>query len=209
MRNTKNAIMFAGTRPPPLSAPNTATLYYDIATNDMLISENGGAFTSITTGGGGGGGWTDAGTDVVLTTSTDDVGMCAVADIVAATKLTVDGSVQVGIGVTPTRIDGTTGVTTIGATAPIAGELLYVAGDATVERNLQTQTISQEGGSPFHIIDAGGSNKISIDLGRMGFWGAAPAPQYTITGSRAGNLALESLLVALDGMGLVVDNTTP
>ncbi len=209
MRNTKNAITFAGTRPPPLSAVNTATLYYDIATNDMMISENGGAFTSISTGGGGGGGWTDAGVNVVLTTSTDDVGICAVADVVPGVKLTVDGDLQVGIGAFPMRVNGTTGVTTIGAIAPLAGELLYVAGDATVERNLTTQTISQEGGNTLDIRDAAGADKISIDLGRMSFWGAPAQPQFTILGAQGGNSALANLLTALDSMGLVVDNTTP
>lgn len=45
--------------------------------------------------------------------------------------------------------------------------------------------------------------------GALGFRGSIPTPIATIMGSRGGNAALASLLVALDAMGLVVDGTTP
>jgi hypothetical protein len=42
----------------------------------------------------------------------------------------------------------------------------------------------------------------------VGFYGANPQPQPTVTGSRSDGTALMSLLDALTKLGLVVDNTT-
>lgn len=55
-------------------------------------------------------------------------------------------------------------------------------------------------GNVRHVLD-GAANTI-------GFHGATPVTQQTVTGSRGGNAALASLLTALDALGLVVDSTT-
>jgi hypothetical protein len=43
---------------------------------------------------------------------------------------------------------------------------------------------------------------------KLGFWGATPIARPTVTGSRAGNAALASLLTQLAAEGLIVDSTT-
>lgn len=43
---------------------------------------------------------------------------------------------------------------------------------------------------------------------KLGFYNAAPVAQQTVTGSRAGNAALASLLSALAALGLIVDSTS-
>jgi hypothetical protein len=43
---------------------------------------------------------------------------------------------------------------------------------------------------------------------KIGFWNATPIVKPTVTGSRAGNAALASLLTALANAGLVTDSTT-
>lgn len=43
---------------------------------------------------------------------------------------------------------------------------------------------------------------------KLGFFGATTVTRSTLTGSRAGNAALASLLTALHNMGLIVDSTT-
>lgn len=52
-----------------------------------------------------------------------------------------------------------------------------------------------------HTIDGTGD-------GQLGFFGAAGSGQKTVTGSRAGNAALASLLGELEAYGLIVDGTT-
>jgi hypothetical protein len=56
-------------------------------------------------------------------------------------------------------------------------------------------------GGAVHTID-GAANE-------LGFHGATPAGQQTVTGSRDGNAALASLLTALDTIGLIADGTDP
>jgi hypothetical protein len=43
---------------------------------------------------------------------------------------------------------------------------------------------------------------------KLGFWGATPAAQQTVTGSRAGNAALASLLTKLATLGIIVDGSS-
>jgi hypothetical protein len=43
----------------------------------------------------------------------------------------------------------------------------------------------------------------------IGFYGASPQIQTTVTGSRGGNVALQNLLTTLANMGLIVDGTSP
>ena len=60
-------------------------------------------------------------------------------------------------------------------------------------------------------IKVGNQGQLVITSGpsTLGFYGAAPQPQPTVTGSRGGNEALESLLSALSRLGLITDKTTP
>jgi hypothetical protein len=54
-----------------------------------------------------------------------------------------------------------------------------------------------------------GADRIRIGAsGELGFFGATPASKPTVTGSRGGNAALASLLTALAGLGLIVDNSS-
>jgi hypothetical protein len=55
-------------------------------------------------------------------------------------------------------------------------------------------------GGAVHTIDG--------DADQLGFHGAAPVGQQTVTGSRADGTALASLLTALATLGLIVDNST-
>ncbi|WP_437713769.1 hypothetical protein WMF45_47825 [Sorangium sp. So ce448] len=51
-------------------------------------------------------------------------------------------------------------------------------------------------------------NVIRVGNAKLGFFGGAPASKPTVTGSRDGNAALQSLLTALTSLGLVVDSST-
>lgn len=58
-------------------------------------------------------------------------------------------------------------------------------------------------------ISVAGQGSYGISLsGNLGFFGATPGAQPTITGAKGGNAALTSLLTALATLGLVVDSTT-
>jgi hypothetical protein len=51
-------------------------------------------------------------------------------------------------------------------------------------------------------VTLGGSGK------QVGFYGTTPASKPTVSGSRGGNEALESLLTALATLGLITDSTS-
>jgi hypothetical protein len=55
------------------------------------------------------------------------------------------------------------------------------------------------------VIDSAGATTF---YGGVGFNGSAAIAKPTITGSRAGNAALASLLTALASYGLITDSTT-
>ena len=52
------------------------------------------------------------------------------------------------------------------------------------------------------------TNNAAGTLIKIGFFNQSEVPRPTVTGSRAGNAALASLLTALDSLGLIIDNTT-
>lgn len=54
-------------------------------------------------------------------------------------------------------------------------------------------------------VQAGG---VRLDGTTIGFYGTAPATKPTVSGSRAGNAALASLLTGLAGLGLVTDSSS-
>ena len=57
-------------------------------------------------------------------------------------------------------------------------------------------------------LSASGTLSLGAASSQLGFFGKAVGGQPTVTGSRAGNNALASLLSALAGLGLIVDATT-
>lgn len=57
------------------------------------------------------------------------------------------------------------------------------------------------------VLAAGGSQTITVAL-PVGFYGQPPVAKPTITGSKAANTALASLITALASQGLVTDGTT-
>jgi hypothetical protein len=58
------------------------------------------------------------------------------------------------------------------------------------------------------LADAGSTKRIRINTTGLGFFNAAPVAQPTVTGSRAGNVALGDALTKLASLGLIVDSTT-
>ncbi len=50
---------------------------------------------------------------------------------------------------------------------------------------------------------------LTVDVAKLGFYGASPQFRQTVTGSRSSNAAVASLLSALSSLGLIADNTTP
>ena len=81
-------------------------------------------------------------------------------------------------------------------------------------------TMRFDGGESFLIISGGVTaldvsansasvfNSLSLSTNRIGFFGTGHTTKPTITGSRAGNAALASLLTGLAGLGLITDSTT-
>ena len=76
---------------PALAPVDQGRIYFDATANKFKVSENNGAYVDlVVTGGGGAGGWTDGGTNVYLTTSTDNVGIGTDSPI---TQLQVTGNI--------------------------------------------------------------------------------------------------------------------
>lgn len=66
----------------------------------------------------------------------------------------------------------------------------------------------QTAGGQFVVYDSGGNAKFVTNDTGVGFQGSAGLAKPTITGSRAGNAALASLLAQLANYGLITDGTT-
>jgi hypothetical protein len=61
------------------------------------------------------------------------------------------------------------------------------------------------------LVDIQNSNGFTIGINPfqiLSFYGNTPTAQRTVTGSRGGNAALQSLLIALNQLGLILDNST-
>jgi hypothetical protein len=63
-------------------------------------------------------------------------------------------------------------------------------------------------GNGWLTLSGGGSLRVAVNSTGLGFFGATPLAQQTITGSRGGNVALANLLTALASHGLIIDSTT-
>lgn len=57
-------------------------------------------------------------------------------------------------------------------------------------------------------IRSGSTTRIQTNGTGIGFFASSPVAKPTVTGSRGGNAALQSLLTALSNLGLVTDSTT-
>lgn len=100
-------------------------------------------------------------------------------------------AVAVGHGATVTGSNSVSiGRSSLGASSAAAGEVALMNGDF----NFKVGTING--------VQFGASSSV-----KMGWFGAAPITQPSVTGSRGGNAALASLLVQLASLGLIVDNT--
>lgn len=72
-------------------------------------------------------------------------------------------------------------------------------------------TIDQQSGSRIDISGRNGGTLtpiISVAGNKISFFGAAPVVRSTITGSKSGNVALDSLLQELNRYGLIINSTT-
>lgn len=76
----------------------------------------------------------------------------------------------------------------------------YSADAMNVQHAGKREFVSALYGATRHVID-GTANQ-------TGWYGASPVGRQTVTGSRGGNAALESLLTALANLGWITDNTT-
>lgn len=85
-----------------------------------------------------------------------------------------------------------------------AGGSVTLTNRLTIDENGLTLTDA-------HNIITGTTTGMKIGTGttqKLGFWNATPVVQPTVTGSRAGNAALASLLTALASEGLIVDSSS-
>lgn len=77
----------------------------------------------------------------------------------------------------------------------------YSADATNVQHAGKREYVAALFGGAVHTIDPTGG-------GQLGWYGAAPVGQQTVTGSRTDGTALASLLTALATLGLIVDNST-
>lgn len=62
---------------------------------------------------------------------------------------------------------------------------------------------------PGRLNATGGDTHLAGTTGRVGYYGAEPIPRPTVSGSAGGNAALSSLLLALEALGLITDDSSP
>jgi len=109
-------------------------------------------------------------------------------------------------------------VQTLGALVLSGGPTVSVgtstSGQVLIDAGTNIRLRSTNGGT-ISLIGAGaGTTNIVIHntsnaLTKLGFFGATPIVQPTVTGSRGGNAALASLITQLVNLGLIIDSTTP
>jgi hypothetical protein len=63
-------------------------------------------------------------------------------------------------------------------------------------------------GNNLHKFYSGGVQSFSVGAAKIGFYATAPVIKQTVTGSKAGNVALASLITALAATGLITDSST-
>jgi hypothetical protein len=98
------------------------------------------------------------------------------------------------------------GVEAVRVSATAISMTTIVANFGTTSFGSSTNTF--QGGANLTLATSTGTKIGTATNQLLGFWNAAPVVQQTVTGSRAGNAALASLLTALATAGLVVDSST-
>jgi cytoskeletal protein CcmA (bactofilin family) len=88
-----------------------------------------------------------------------------------------------------------------GATAAAGTEELRVVGQSRFEGD-----VTMPSGTFIH--ENSGNKRLELGSTGIGFFGAAQDTRQTVTGSRGGNAALQSLLDGLANLGLITDMTT-
>ena len=91
-----------------------------------------------------------------------------------------------------------------GATPNADGNLVSIGRYATWEH----VWILDEDGDTWQSGGATFGGDLDHDGSNVGFYDTAPAARQTVTGSRGGNAALQSLLTALSTIGLITDSST-
>lgn len=72
----------------------------------------------------------------------------------------------------------------------------------SLQTQLNNETAAREAADALLLPKAGGST------GTIGFQGSPPTNKLSVVGFRAGNTALQALLIQLARYGLITDNTT-
>ncbi|WP_188263174.1 hypothetical protein [Azospirillum tabaci] len=84
------------------------------------------------------------------------------------------------------------------------GAFVTVDGAST---NAEVQ-VEGKGSGGVNLLAGDNTSKFRVSVAGIGFYGIAPQPRQTISGSRGGNSALLSLLNALDFIGLIQNGTS-
>jgi hypothetical protein len=118
---------------------------------------------------------------------------------------------------------GTTSIYGLNAASNVAiASLITLSGTATLSELAPNHiggfvALLTPSGSGAWMVDYGGgqiqtNQTVTVGglevTGNSGFYGTAPIAKPTVTGSKAGNAALASLMTALAALGLVIDSTT-
>lgn len=94
-------------------------------------------------------------------------------------------------------------------TGVVATNVTDLSGNWTAAtKTLQVRVVQPDTAHLLNLEDRDGGVQIQIDINKLGFFGTGAVVKPTITGSRGGNAALESLLTELAALGLLVDGTT-
>jgi hypothetical protein len=109
------------------------------------------------------------------------------------------------VGLSAGGIAALTSTSTV-CTVPIA---LTVTGVLSANGGITTTTLTASGaGSVAGLFTASGAAKIGGAASAVGFFNASGTTKQTVTGSKAANAALTSLIAALAAYGIITDTTT-
>lgn len=194
---------------PSASATGYAKQYFDASSGKLKCSENGGAYADCVGGGSGGdaSGWTDGGTNVYLTATTDNVGIGTTTPF-SDTKLTVKGGTATGTndfiglfvqnGVTPevTSVNGVAykGVWTMGDGGAYLGgrdvtnDIEFLMGTSTLGLGFGGTVTAH----PFQIRTTNTSRiQIGTD-GNVGIGTSTPNARLTVFGTGTGATPIQN-----------------
>jgi len=126
--------------------------------------------------------------------------------------ITAIGSGGANIGLSLATLGGTSNV----ALEVIAGDVRFWMAQAIRTASNNAAALAFRGtGADVLVIDTTTGNEAAVFPSalkhtgtKVGFYGAAPVVQPTVTGAKGGNAALSSLLTALASIGVVIDSTT-